>query len=306
MSRAPAGGRPRWSATKVSAYGFTAICAVTLAGMLVLLVVESLPVWRHAGVGYLGGTRWFFREQAFGALPMIYGTVMVAAIALAIAAPVGIGAAICTAEVLPPRLRVAVKVAIELMAGIPSVVYGLLGILFLREWVYDGLAFAGAAPHSGDTLLTAGVLLAVMVLPTVMTLADDALRAVPASLRFGSRALGLTRSETIFAVSLPRAWRGLVAALMLALGRALGETIAVLLVVGRQDNQWPARLFSLDPLLRPGQTMASKLGGSETDIAYGDPLHWGAMVGLGLVLLTLVTLVTLGGARLAGRGERLA
>ena len=187
------------------------------------------------------------------------------------------------------------KVLIELLAGVPSVVYGLLGILLLRGWVYE--LFASFDPLSGDTLLTAGVLLAVMVLPTVVTLSDDALRAVPASQRRAARALGLTRGETILHVALPQARRGLGAALLLGIGRAMGETIAVFLVVGRQDNNLPERWLSLRPLLESGQTLTSKLGSSETNIGYGDPLHWAAIVGLGLILLLLT-----GGLTLLGTG----
>jgi phosphate transport system permease protein len=125
-----------------------------------------------------------------------------------------------------------------------------------------------------------------------MTLADDALQGVPGSQRRAARALGLTRAETTVSVVLPQAWGGLVAALLLGLGRALGETIAVFLVVGRQDNQWPEKLLSLRPLAEPGQTLTSKLGGSETFLAFGDPLHWAAMMGLAVVLLGLVMTVT--------------
>jgi phosphate transport system permease protein len=225
---------------------------------------------------------------------MIYGTLTVAFIALLLAAPIGIGAAIFTSEFLPPRLRIAVKITIELLAGVPSVVYGLLGILLLRDWIYE--LFARFELLSGDTLLTAGVLLGVMILPTVMTLADDALRSVPAEQRRAARGLGLTATETVLAVSLPQARRGLLAALLLGLGRALGETIAVFLVVGRQDNNLPANIFSPRGWLEAGQTLASKLGGSETNIAYGDPLHWGAMVGLALLLMMMVLAVTLAGA----------
>ena len=298
--------RGRWSVTKLSAYLFTALTVMSLLGMLILLVVQSAPAWQQVGFSYLTGTEWFFRNERFGVLPMIYGTVVVAVIAIVIAAPLGLGAAVCSAEILPPRVRLAVKLVIELLAGIPSVVYGLLGILFLRDWVYGGLRLSGLDPLSGDTLLTAGLLLGVMILPTMMTLADDALRAVPASQRKAARGLGLTRSETIFSVSLPQATRGLVAATMLSLGRALGETIAVFLVVGRQDNQWPERLVSLAPLTEAGQTLSSKLGGSETSIAYGDPLHWGAIVGLGLLLFALVAALTLIGAVLGKSGSRLA
>lgn len=291
----------RWNWTRATSFGFTALAIAFLAAMFAMLVWQSFPVWQHQGVDYLTGKRWFFRQLEFGALAMIYGTVVVSAVALLLAAPVGVGAAMFTAEILPDRWRMPVKVAVELLAGVPSVIYGLLGILFLREWVYDALH--PFDPLSGDTLLTAGILLAVMVLPTVMTLSDDALRSVPAAQRQAARGLGLTRAETILTVSLPQAWRGMLAALLLALGRALGEGIAVFMVVGRQDNQWPEKLFSLRPLMEAGQTLNSKLVGSETNIAYGDPLHWAAMLSLGLVLLTMAVGITWLGAWLMRRKE---
>ncbi len=272
-----------------------------LIGMVGLFVWQSVPVWRQEGLGYLTGKRWFFRQHEFGALAMIYGTVVVSGIALLLAAPVGVGAALFTAEILPGRWRLPVKAAVELLAGVPSVIYGLMGILFLREWVYDALR--PFDPLSGDTLLTAGILLAAMVLPTMMTLSDDALHGVPAAQRLAARGLGLTRAETALTVCLPQAWRGMVAALLLALGRALGEGIAVFMVVGRQDNQWPANLFSLRPLIEAGQTLNSKLVSSETNIAYGEPLHWAAMVSLGLVLLTMAGGITWLGAGLMRRKE---
>jgi phosphate transport system permease protein len=133
----------------------------------------------------------------------------------------------------------------------------------------------------------------------VMTLADDALSGVAATQRLAARSLGLTRAETALRVGLRQAFPGLVSALLLGLGRALGETIAVFLVIGRQDNQWPERLLSLRPLTEAGQTLTTKLGGSETFIAYGDPQHWGAIMGLGLVLFVVVGAISLAGARLA-------
>ncbi|MDB6152214.1 MAG: Phosphate transport system permease protein [Chthoniobacteraceae bacterium] len=259
---------------------------LALAAMLLLLGVfawQSLPVWQHEGSRYLTGAKWFFRSREFGALPMIYGSLVVSLIALIIAAPLGFGAAICTAEYLPRPARLLVKVLIELLAGVPSVVYGLLGILLLRDWIYD--LFAKFEPLNGDTLLTAGVLLAVMVLPTLVTLGDDALRGVPAAQRRAARALGLTRAETLISITLPQAGRGFGSALLLGFGRALGETIAVFLVVGRQDNNLPERWLSVNKWLESGQTITSKLGSSETNIAYGDPLHWAAIAGLGLILL---------------------
>ncbi|MGH8007631.1 MAG: PstC family ABC transporter permease, partial [Candidatus Binatia bacterium] len=128
--------RNRWSVTRGMSYAFAAVAVGFVALMVVLFLWQSLPVWRHEGIGYLTGQLWFYRNQQFGALPMIYGTVVVSTLALALAAPIGIGAAVFTAEFLPVRLRLAVKIVIELLAGVPSVVYGLLGILFLREWMY--------------------------------------------------------------------------------------------------------------------------------------------------------------------------
>jgi phosphate transport system permease protein len=285
------------SFTRIVSHGFTLLTLLFLAAMLGLFLWQSLPVWRHEGTTYLTGNRWFYRAELFGALPMIFGTAVVALIALALAAPIGIGAAVFTAEMLPRRWRLGVKVLVELLAGVPSVVYGLLGILYLRNWIYNALE--PFDPLSGDTLLTAGVLLAVMILPTVMTLSDDALRGVPAAQRLAARGLGLTRAETVFGVTLPQAWPGMVAALLLGLGRALGETIAVFLVIGRQDNQ----ALSVRSILEAGQTLTSKLGGSETNIAYGDPLHWAAMVGLGLILLVMVGTCTLVANLLASRGD---
>jgi len=285
----PARHRPTW--TRATTYLFSALATISVLAMLAIVVAESLPIWRHSGISLVTGKIWFFRAATFGALPMLYGTVAVATVAVLLAGPVAIGAAIFTAEVLPRRLRPVVKGTIELLAAVPSVVYGLLGILFLRDWIFRLLS--PWDPLSGDTLLTGGVLLAVMILPTVMTLADDALVGVESRQRLAARGLGLNRSETAFEVTLPQARSGLGAALALGLGRALGETIAIFLVIGRQDNQWPDSVLSLAPLTAAGQTLTTKLGSSETFLAYGDPLHWGAMMGLSLVLLALTLTITL-------------
>jgi phosphate transport system permease protein len=296
--------RRRPEGLRLYALGGSLLTALFFLGLGALLVRDSLPVLRQAGLGYLTGDVWYYRRQIFGALSMVHGTAVVTLLALLLAAPVGLGTAVFTATLLPPRARIVVKGLLELLAGVPSVVYGLLGVLLLRTFMYERLEPWGA--WTGDSLATAGVLLAVMVLPTFVTLADDALGEVPQSHRLAARALGLTRTETLASVLAPTAMPGLVAALLLALGRALGETIAVFLVVGRQDKPLPESLLALQPLIEPGQTLTSKLGGSETFLAMGDPLHWSAMLGLALLLLGLVLAVTVAGARLEvgfGRGE---
>jgi phosphate transport system permease protein len=258
-----------------------------LAAMVTLLASQSLPAWRHSGTTLLTGVTWFYRAERFGALPMIAGTMAVALIALILAAPVGIGAALFASEVAPPRFRTAIRMAMETLAGVPSVVYGLLGILLLRNAVYQILT--PLDPLSGDTVLTAGILLAIMVLPTIMSVSDDAFRSVSLRSRQAARCLGLTRAEVMAAVVLPQARRGIIAALLLSFGRAIGETIAVFLVIGRQDNQ-PLALRSI---MEAGQTLTSKLGGAETNIAYGHPQHWAAIIALGLILLLLGGTVSL-------------
>ncbi len=293
--------RPRFSAIACLSWACTLLAVACLFGMLALFAWQSVPIWEKEGLSYLAGKQWFYRNEIFGMLPMVYGSLAVAAIALVLAAPVGLGAAVGISEYLPNSLRLGAKVGIELLAGVPSVVYGLLGILFLRNWLYEGLDYF--EPLSGDMLLTGGILLAVMVLPTIVTLGDDALRAVPFVHRQAARGLGLTRGETILHVALPQARGGLIAAVLLGLGRAMGETIAVFLVIGRQDNQWPERLWSLQPVIEAGQTLTTKLGGSEINIAYGTTLHWAAMVGLGLVLMLVVGLLTWLGAWLSRRKE---
>jgi phosphate transport system permease protein len=287
--------------TRALSWIFSLLALGAVALLVGVFVWQSGPVWSHSGPGYITGTKWFYRVQQFGALPMIYGTLVVSLVALVLAAPLGLGAALFIAEYLPRRARLAVKMLIELLAGVPSVIYGLLGILLLRDWVYE--TFARFDPLSGDTLLTAGILLAVMILPTIVTLADDALRSVPAAQRRAARSLGLTRAETILSVCLPQSGRGLGSALLLALGRALGETVAVFLVVGRQDNNLPGQWFSPRPLLEAGQTLTSKLGSAETSIAWGDPLHWAAIAGLGLILLMLAGGFTLLGATFARKSD---
>lgn len=273
------------------AMAFVAIGAVL--SVVLHLLFSSGPLLFSEGVSFLTGADWSYREASWGALSMIFGTVIVSTIALAIAVPCGLGSAIYISEMAGRRSRVGLKMLVELLAGVPSVVYGLLGLAILRPAVLDLAQAMGFDVWQGDTLLTGGLLLSIMILPTMTTFSEDALAAVSRLEREAARGLGMTRFEAISFVVLPRALPGILAAILLSLGRAAGETIAVFLVVGRADNRLPETGETLAAILQPGQTITSKLGGSEVNIAAGDPLHTGALMSLALVLFLGVSALTL-------------
>ena len=271
-----------------------ALAAGALAALVAFLVlgVRSGPVdWARL----LTSSVWDPARQQFGATAMLWGTVTVAVVALALAAPVGWAAAVAIVELAPPRWRGALRGGAEVLAVVPSIVYGLIGIAYLRPFV-SGLA----GVPGGDSLLAAGLVLAVMVLPTIVAVSADALAGVPAGHREAAAACGLTRSEVIRAAVLPSARRGMGAAALLALARALGETIAVFLVVGRADGRFPSSVADVaDRLVRPGQTLTTKLNGPESLLAGTSGAHWAALCALGLVLLAGVALLTVAGQRRA-------
>lgn len=259
----------------------SAICAGTL---FFYLAVQSVPVFRVQGWSFVTGGDWLVGE-AYGALPMIYGSVMVTGLALVLALPFALGSAVCTAEFLSSRSRLCVKSLMELLAGVPGIIYGLLGVSILTVLVRDSLGLI-----DGNTLLTAGILLAIMILPTIMTLSEDALRAVPREYRETAWGLGLTPVTTVFRVVAPRALPGIVGAVFLGLGRAMGETIAVMLVIGGLDRI-PQPWYNL---VAPAQSIPTKLG-REAAEAMSSDLHWSALVGLSLILFLMVMGLTLAG-----------
>lgn len=242
---------------------------------------------------------WDVPRGRFGATAMIWGTAAVAGIALAIAAPVGWAVAVAIHEVAPVRWRSTLRSGAELLAVVPSIVYGLVGVAYVRPFVARVADVPG-----GDSLLAAGLVLAVMVLPTIVAVSVDALAAVPASAREAAAACGLTPTEVIRSAVLPQARRGMRAGLLLGLARALGETVAVFLVVGRADGRLPESLGGVfDLLVRPGQTLTTKLNGPESVLAGTSGPHWAALCGLGLILLVGVAALTIaghGGRRTAG------
>ena len=283
----------RTDALRLIAIAFSAVTVCAVAGIFVFLIVGSIEVFGREGWSFFLSNRWSYRREVFEAAAMVYGTAAVSSIAIVLAVPLAFCTGMFMSEICTERNRMAVKYVVELLAGVPSVVYGLLGVLFLRQWMGTMFERLELDAYSGDTLLTAGVLLAVMILPTLTTLFDDAFRSVGSKYRDAARGLGLTRAETAISIVARQAIPGLIGAVLLGLGRALGETIAVFLVVGRADNRLPRPGGMLQSLIEAGQTITSKLGGAETNIAVGDALHTSALLALGLTLFVVVVGLTL-------------
>ncbi|GAC1480961.1 MAG: phosphate ABC transporter permease subunit PstC [Candidatus Dormibacteria bacterium] len=274
------------------AYASAAVIILIALVFMITLFVPALPSIRAFGLGFLSSSTWNPVTGQFGALPFVFGTLVTSAIGLVIAFPIGIGAALFLAE--EARLgfiRAPLSFAVELLAGIPSVVIGLWALFILtpimRESVEPFLnhtlgflpLFQGS--YSGASFLTAGVVLAIMVLPIMVALSRDVIRAVPRALREASLALGATRAETIWSVILPYARVGITGAVLLALGRALGETIAVTMVIGNRPE-------ITNHLFAQGYTLSAVLANEFTEAV--GALYQGALFELGLVLV-LITIV---------------
>jgi len=257
------------------------VSAMVIVVILGFLIANSWQAFLRVGWGLLDAV-WNPPKGQFGIVSMVYGSFAVTVIALSIALPLGLATAVFTSEMLSVSMRVYVKSFLELLAGIPSIVYGLMGVAFLSVFVQGAFDL-----QSGRTLLTGGILLALMVLPTVITLCDDAMHHIPMSYREAARGLGLYPYEVIKDVVLPAAKMDILGAVLLALGRVLGETMAVMLVIGSIDKI-PTPFWNV---LTPGQTMTSKLGREMAEAAFGS-LHFEVMIGMALILLVFVLFFT--------------
>jgi len=258
------------------------------------LVLESRHSIRAFGWGFLTGTRWDPVDQVFGAAPAIYGTLVSSVIALMLAVPVSLGAAIFLSEMAPPWLRGPLSFLIEMLAALPSVVLGLWGLYVLVPWVRDFVEKSSLGhlsfiplfdgPPFGFGMLAAGLILAIMVLPIITAIARDVMQAVPTSQREAMLALGATRWEVILGAVLPYCRSGLMGAVILGLGRALGETMAVTMVIGKGYNI-TASLF------QPASTAASTLASEFNEATYN--LYISALVELALILMGITLLVNI-------------
>ncbi len=293
----------KWSVRLLS---WLALVAVVV--MLVDTAAHSARLLEHTSVlDFLVGTIWQPASSVYGALPFVYGTVVTSAIALILAIPLSLGAALLVNEYLPATVGAPVAYAIELLAAVPSVVYGFWGVVVvvpaLRP-VQEAIAASplGAVPIfsgpvAGPSYFVAGVVLTIMILPILTSVARDSIRATPHLQREGAMALGATHWETIRHVVLPFARGGIFAGIILGLSRAIGETIAVLFVIGNQP-QIHASIFS------PGYTLPSVIASEFAEA--NQPFHPEALIGLGVVLFAMSFAVNLAARAIVERFERRA
>ena len=254
-----------------------ALSAVTMLALIAIFVfIEGTPIMVREGLGhFLLGRRWAPTKGSFGIFPMIVGSVWVTVGALAIAGPLGLACAVFLVEIAPRKVADIVRPAIQLLAGIPSVVYGFVGIVVLVPLIREHLGGPGLS------VLAASVILGVMVLPTVISISQDALEAVPRAYKEGALALGCTHWQAITRVILPAARPGITVAMVLGLGRAIGETMAVIMVVGNAVKV-PGSL------LDPARTLTSNIA---LEMAYAAGDHREALFATGVVLFVFIMLL---------------
>lgn len=268
------------SLIKVS--GYSAILFVGL--IFIFLLSEGLPALTEVPASTLLSSRWYPIENFFGILPLLAGSLVVTLGAALVAVPVGIGTAIFIAEVAPRWAREILKPLVEVLGGLPSVVLGFLGILVLSPNLRTLLNLP-----TGLTAFTGGLLLGGIAIPTIVSVAEDALDAVPRSYRDAALALGATRWQTIWRVTLPAARSGVLTAVMLGIGRAIGETMAVMMVTGNA----PVLPHSINFLFTPVRTMTATIAAEMGEVANGSThYHVLFLIGIVLFLISLIVNVT--------------
>jgi phosphate transport system permease protein len=275
----------RWGEFAIEALirvlGFSSIGFVAL--IFLFLLREGALIFFETPLGDLFGTRWYPTFDLFGTLPLILGSLLVTVTAIVIAVPLGVATAVFVREVAPTWTRELLKPMIEVLAGIPSVVLGFFGMTLVAPLVRTTLG----AP-TGLTAFTGALILAYMALPTLISVAEDALDAVPKSYRDASLAMGATHWQTIWRVVVPAARSGVVVAVMLGMGRAIGETMAVMMVTGNA-----ARMpLGLDSIFRPVRTMTATIAAEMGEVAQGST-HYHALFGIGIFLFLLTFIINL-------------
>jgi len=282
-------------------YIIAGMFSILVAGLVVTLCFQAAPALHHFGLSFITGTTWDPVHAKYGALPFIIGTLETTAIAMVLAIPIGLGTALFLVHALRGRLRSVLSTAVELLAAVPSVVYGLWALLVVAPWVASVLEPAlakttgGTGPFSGPPLgiglLLAGLVLFVMVLPTMVAISRDVIAAVPAEQVEGALALGATRWQAMWRVVIPSARTGLLGAITLATGRALGETIAVTMVIGNSTT-------IAHSLFSPAATLASTIANQFTEAT--EPYHLSSLMALALILMVIAVVVNAAARLLVG------
>ena len=261
-----------------------AVTIVTTIGILIALAIPSIGFFTEVPLfEFLFGTRWAprFADASFGVLPLITATAWTTMLALVVAVPLGLGAAIFLAEYASTRLRKILKPILEILAGVPTVVYGYFALQFVQATVFrDWLQL----PTGAFSVLAAGLVMGVMIIPTIASISEDAMSAVPNSLRQGSAALGANRMQTTLRVVFPAALSGIVAAVVLGISRAVGETMIVAIAAGNQ-----ARLVG-NPL-EQGQTMTGFIANAALGDSRVGSLEYDTLFAVGLLLFLLTLLI---------------
>ncbi|MGA2974554.1 MAG: phosphate ABC transporter permease subunit PstC [Spirochaetia bacterium] len=285
LPAARVGGRTRLSEfaieTLIRVLGFSTIGFVAL--IFLFLLREGVPVFFEVPLKGLFSAHWYPTFGIFGTLPLILGSLLVTLVSVIIALPLGVATAVFVREVAPRWTREILKPIIEVLAGIPSVVLGFFGMTFVAPIVRDVLG----AP-TGLTAFSGAFILAYMALPTIISVADDALDSVPKSYRDAGLAMGATRWQTIWRVIVPAAGSGIVTAVMLGMGRAIGETMAVMMVTGNAA----VLPDSIASLFRPIRTMTATIAAEMGEVARGST-HYHALFGIGIILFVLTFLINL-------------
>jgi phosphate transport system permease protein len=287
---------------RVACLACALLVLATLAGIVAAVVWGGLPAFREFGAGFLTSSAWDIGREQFGASVAVVGTLTSAFIALVIGVPVSLGIAIFLTQLAPPALKRPIATAVELLAAVPSIIYGMWGLfafapLFARfvqvpvSQLVEGTPIFGtilyARVPSGVGVLTAGIILGLMIVPLIASVTRDILDQIPPVLRESGYGIGCTTWEVVRHVLMPQAGVSIVGAIMLGLGRALGETMAVTFVIGNANRLSPS-------LFDPGSTIASRLANEFNE---ADGLHLNALLALGCILF-LVTFVVLLVARL--------
>lgn len=280
--------RIRWTEFVVETFirvlGFSSIGFVLL--IFLFLLREGVPLFFEVPLSNLFGTRWYPTFDLFGTLPLLLGSILVTLNAILIAVPLGVATAVFVREVAPGWAREILKPVIEVLAGIPSVVLGFFGMTLVAPFVRETLGVA-----TGLTAFTGALILAYMALPTIISVAEDAIDAVPKSYRDAGLAMGATQWQTIWRVVVPAARSGIVVAVMLGMGRAIGETMAVMMVTGNA-----ARMpLTLDSLFRPVRTMTATVAAEMGEVAQAST-HYHALFGIGIILFLLTFSINLAAA----------